>query len=216
MTDTMIRVLLADDHEIVRLGLRAVLEDANDIEVVGEVSTAEAAIAAAQAGGIDVILMDLRFGAGAEGTLVSTGADATAAIKRTMKNPPNVLVVTNYYTDADILGAIEAGAVGYLLKDAPPADLLAAVRSAAEGDSTLSPVVANRLMTRVRTPRTSLTPRELEVLKLVAAGSSNRDIGKVLFLSEATVKSHLVHIYDKLGVRSRTSAVAAAREQGVL
>ena len=216
MTDTMIRVLLADDHEIVRLGLRAVLEDANDIEVVGEVSTAEAAIAAAQAGGIDVILMDLRFGAGAEGTLVSTGADATAAIKRTMKNPLNVLVVTNYDTDADILGAIEAGAVGYLLKDAPPADLLAAVRSAAEGDSTLSPVVANRLMTRVRTPRTSLTPRELEVLKLVAAGSSNRDIGKVLFLSEATVKSHLVHIYDKLGVRSRTSAVAAAREQGVL
>ena len=216
MTDTMIRVLLADDHEIVRLGLRAVLEDANDIEVVGEVSTAEAAIAAAQAGGIDVILMDLRFGAGAEGTLVSTGADATAAIKRTMKNPPNVLVVSNYDTDADILGAIEAGAVGYLLKDAPPADLLAAVRSAAEGDSTLSPVVANRLMTRVRTPRTSLTPRELEVLKLVAAGSSNRDIGKVLFLSEATVKSHLVHIYDKLGVRSRTSAVAAAREQGVL
>ena len=216
MTDTMIRVLLADDHEIVRLGLRAVLEDANDIEVVGEVSTAEAAIAAAQAGGIDVILMDLRFGAGAEGTLVSTGADATAAIKRTMKNPPNVLVVTNYDTDADILGAIEAGAVGYLLKDAPPADLVAAVRSAAEGDSTLSPVVANRLMTRVRTPRTSLTPRELEVLKLVAAGSSNRDIGKVLFLSEATVKSHLVHIYDKLGVRSRTSAVAAAREQGVL
>ena len=216
MTDTMIRVLLADDHEIVRLGLRAVLEDANDIEVVGEVSTAEAAIAAAQAGGIDVILMDLRFGAGAEGTLVSTGADATAAIKRTMKNPPNVLVVTNYDTDADILGAIEAGAVGYLLKDAPPADLLAAVRSAAEGDSTLSPVVANRLMTRGRTPRTSLTPRELEVLKLVAAGSSNRDIGKVLFLSEATVKSHLVHIYDKLGVRSRTSAVAAAREQGVL
>ena len=216
MTDTMIRVLLADDHEIVRLGLRAVLEDANDIEVVGEVSTAEAAIAAAQAGGIDVILMDLRFGAGAEGTLVSTGADATAAIKRTMKNPPNVLVVTNYDTDADILGAIEAGAVGYLLKDAPPADLLAAVRSAAEGDSTLSPVVANRLMTRVRTPRTSLTPRELEVLKLVAAGSSNRDIGKVLFLSEATVKSHLVHIYGKLGVRSRTSAVAAAREQGVL
>ena len=208
--------MLADDHEIVRLGLRAVLEEADDIEVVGEVATAEGAIAAAQAGGLDVILMDLRFGAGAEGTLVSTGADATAEIKRTMKNPPNVLVVTNYDTDAEIMGAIEAGAVGYLLKDAPPSELLAAVRSAAEGDSALSPVVANRLMTRVRTPRTSLTPRELEVLKLVAAGSSNREIGKVLFLSEATVKSHLVHIYDKLGVRSRTSAVAAAREQGVL
>lgn len=212
----MIRVLFADDHEIVRLGLRAVLESADDIEVIGEVATAEGAIAAAQAGGIDVILMDLRFGPGVEGTRLTNGADATAEIKRTMEKSPHVLVVTNYDTDADILGAIEAGALGYLLKDAPPEELLAAVRSAAEGDSTLSPTVANRLMTRVRTPRTSLTPRELEVLKLVAGGSSNRDIGRVLLLSEATVKSHLVHIYDKLGVRSRTSAVAIAREQGVL
>ncbi|KHO30711.1 LuxR C-terminal-related transcriptional regulator [Corynebacterium minutissimum] len=212
----MIRVLLADDHEIVRLGLRSVLEGAEDIEVVGEVATAEAAVSAAQAGGIDVLLMDLRFGAGIEGTRVMTGAEATAAIRFSMDNPPKVLVVTNYDTDADILGAIESGAVGYLLKDAPPAELLAAVRSAAEGDSALSPIVADKLMTRVRTPRTSLTPRELEVLKLVAAGSSNREIGVELMLSEATVKSHLVHIYDKLGVRSRTSAVAAAREQGVL
>lgn len=212
----MIRVLLADDHEIVRLGLRSVLEGAEDIEVVGEVATAEAAVSAAQAGGIDVLLMDLRFGAGIEGTRVMGGAEATAAIRYGMENPPKVLVVTNYDTDADILGAIEAGAVGYLLKDAPPVELLAAVRSAAEGDSALSPVVADKLMTRVRTPRTSLTPRELEVLKLVAAGSSNREIGVELMLSEATVKSHLVHIYDKLGVRSRTSAVAAAREQGVL
>ncbi|MDD7582996.1 LuxR C-terminal-related transcriptional regulator [Corynebacterium sp. 32222D000AT] len=212
----MIRVLLADDHEIVRLGLRAVLEEADDIEVVGEVATAEAAISAAQAGGIDVLLMDLRFGAGVEGTRVMGGAEATAAIRSRMEHPPKVLVVTNYDTDADILGAIEAGALGYLLKDAPPAELLAAVRSAADGDSALSPMVADRLMTRVRTPRTSLTPRELEVLKLVAAGASNRQIGQDLMLSEATVKSHLVHIYDKLGVRSRTSAVAAAREQGVL
>ncbi|MGP6175628.1 response regulator [Corynebacterium sp. A21] len=212
----MIRVLLADDHEIVRLGLRAVLESAVDIEVVGEVATAEAAIAAAQAGGLDVLLMDLRFGAGVEGTQVMTGAEATATIRSTMNTPPKVLVVTNYDTDADILGAIEAGAVGYLLKDAPPAELLAAVRSTAEGDSALSPIVADKLMTRVRTPRSSLTPRELEVLKLVAGGASNREIGRLLLLSEATVKSHLVHIYDKLGVRSRTSAVAAAREQGVL
>lgn len=160
--------------------------------------------------------MDLRFGAGVEGTKVTTGAEATAAIKAAMDNPPKVLVVTNYDTDADILGAIEAGAVGYLLKDSPPSELLAAVRSTAEGDSALSPVVADRLMTRVRTPRMSLTPRELEVLQLVASGSSNREIGQELMLSEATVKSHLVHIYDKLGVRSRTSAVAAAREQGVL
>ncbi|MBG9311323.1 heme-responsive two-component system response HrrA, partial [Corynebacterium belfantii] len=202
----MIRVLLADDHEIVRLGLRAVLESAEDIEVIGEVATAEAAIAAAQAGGIDVILMDLRFGPGVQGTKLTSGADATAAIRRRMNNPPEVLVVTNYDTDADILGAIEAGALGYMLKDAPPEELLAAVRSAAEGDTALSPTVANRLMSRVRAPRNSLTPRELEVLKLVADGSSNRDIGRRLLLSEATVKSHLVHIYDKLGVRSRTSA----------
>nr|WP_223197738.1 response regulator transcription factor [Corynebacterium striatum] len=208
--------MLADDHEIVRLGLRSVLEGAEDIEVVGEVATAEAAVSAAQAGGIDVILMDLRFGAGIEGTRVMGGAEATAAIRSSMSTPPKVLVVTNYDTDADILGAIEAGAVGYLLKDAPPHELLAAVHSAADGDSALSPIVADRLMTRVRTPRTSLTPRELEVLKLVAAGASNREIGQDLMLSEATVKSHLVHIYDKLGVRSRTSAVAAAREQGVL
>lgn len=211
----MIRVLLADDHEIVRLGLRAILEGAEDIEVVGEVATAEAAIDAAARGRIDVILMDLRFGAGIEGTRVMGGAEATRAIRQG-DNPPKILVVTNYDTDADILGAIESGAVGYLLKDAPPAELLAAVRSAADGDSALSPVVADRLMTRVRTPRTSLTPRELEVLQLVAAGASNRQIGQDLMLSEATVKSHLVHIYDKLGVRSRTSAVAAAREQGVL
>jgi len=206
---------LADDHEIVRLGLRSVLEGAEDIDVVGEVATAESAVSAAQAGGIDVILMDLRFGAGVEGTRVMGGAEATAQIRSAMATPPKVLVVTNYDTDADILGAIEAGAVGYLLKDAPPQELLAAVRSTAEGDSALSPIVADRLMTRVRTPRTSLTPRELEVLQLVAAGASNRQIGQDLMLSEATVKSHLVHIYDKLGVRSRTSAVAAAREQGV-
>ncbi|MBA4503847.1 response regulator [Corynebacterium sanguinis] len=212
----MIRVLLADDHQIVRLGLRAVLEEADDIMVVGEVATAEGAISTAQAGGIDVILMDLRFGAGAEGAKVTTGAEATAEIRRTMESPPQVLVVTNYDTDADILGAIEAGAVGYLLKDAPPAELVAAVRSAARGDAALSQVVRTRLETRESTPRFSLTPRELEVLQLVAGGSSNREIGHELMLSEATVKSHLVHIYDKLGVRSRTSAVASAREQGML
>ena len=212
----MIRVLLADDHEIVRLGLRSVLEAAEDIRVVGEVATAEAAIATAQAGGIDVILMDLRFGAGSEGARVTTGAQATAEIRSSMATPPKVLVVTNYDTDADILGAIEAGAVGYLLKDAPPEEQLAAVRSTARGDASLSPVVRDKLETRDRAPRSSLTPRELEVLQLVAEGSSNREIGQQLMLSEATVKSHLVHIYDKLGVRSRTSAVASAREQGVL
>lgn len=212
----MIRILLADDHEIVRLGLRAVLEAEPDISIVGEASTAEEAIAAAQRGGIDLILMDLRFGAGEAGRKVATGADATAEIRRTVAHPPHVLMVTNYDTDADILGAIEAGAVGYLLKDAPPKELIAAVRSASCGDTAMSAVVADRLMTREETPQVALTPRELQVLTLVADGHSNRVIGFNLELSEATVKSHLVHIYDKLGVRSRTSAVASARELGYL
>lgn len=210
----MIRIMLADDHEIVRLGLRAVLEAEPDINIVAEVATAEDAVATALRGGIDLILMDLRFGAGEAGRTVATGADATRQIRAAMSEPPQVLMVTNYDTDADILGAIEAGAVGYLLKDAPPVELLAAVRSAADGNAAMSEVVANKLLTRE--PRAALTPRELQVLSQVATGKSNRDIGRDLFLSEATVKSHLVHIYDKLGVRSRTSAVAAAREQGLL
>ena len=164
----MIRVLLADDHEIVRLGLRSVLEEAEDIKVVAEVATAEGAIATAQAGGIDVILMDLRFGAGAEGQRVTTGAQATAAIRANMTNPPKVLVVTNYDTDADILGAIEAGAVGYMLKDAEPDQLVGAIRAAARGESALAPAVQATLMGNLRTgrqahPDTELSPREHEV-----------------------------------------------------
>ncbi|WP_433668595.1 LuxR C-terminal-related transcriptional regulator [Nocardia sp. CA-136227] len=211
----MIRILLADDHAIVRAGLRALLDssvaetDSDDIDVVGEVATAEDSVAFCSTTEVDLVLMDLRFGPG------KSGADATAAL-RGLPNPPNVLVVTNYDTDADILGAIEAGAVGYILKDTPPAELLAAVRSAAEGESVLSPSVASRLMTRVRKPDTTLSPREIEVLRLVADGHSNREIGKRLFLSETTVKSHLVHIYSKLGVKSRTSAVARARERGAI
>ncbi|MRH86973.1 response regulator [Nocardia sp. SYP-A9097] len=212
----MIRILLADDHAIVRAGLRALLDSGvaesdsgSDIDVVGEVATAEEAVAFCSTTQVDLVLMDLRFGPG------KSGADATAAL-RELPDPPNVLVVTNYDTDADILGAIEAGAVGYILKDTPPSELLAAVRSAAEGDSVLSPSVASRLMTRVRKPDTTLSPREIEVLRLVADGHSNREIGRRLFLSETTVKSHLVHIYAKLGVKSRTSAVARARERGAI
>ncbi|MFE3191985.1 LuxR C-terminal-related transcriptional regulator [Nocardia sp. NPDC059240] len=211
----MIRILLADDHAIVRAGLHALLDsgvaetDSDDIEVVGEVATAEESVAFCATTPVDLVLMDLRFGPG------KSGAEATAAL-RDLPSPPNVLVVTNYDTDADILGAIEAGAVGYILKDTPPAELLAAVRSAAEGESVLSPSVASRLMTRVRKPDTTLSPREIEVLRLVADGHSNREIGKRLFLSETTVKSHLVHIYSKLGVKSRTSAVARARERGAI
>ena len=213
----MIRVLLADDHAIVRMGLRAVLDSEEDITIVGEADTADDAVRAVENAGadIDVVLMDLRFGPGQSGRELETGASATARI-RELPDPPNVLVVTNYDTDVDILGAIEAGAVGYLLKDAPPAELISAVRAAATGATAMSGSVATRLMHREEEPANTLTGRELEVLQLVADGRSNREIGATLFLSEATVKSHLVHINTKLGVRSRTSAVAAAREAGML
>lgn len=147
----MIRLLLADDHAIVRAGLRALLDSAPDVEVLGEAGTAEDAVSACATTQVDLVLMDLRFGPG------KSGVDATAAL-RALPNPPNVLVVTNYDTDADILGAIEAGACGYILKDTPPTELLAAVRSAAAGESVLSPSVASRLMTRVRKPDTTLSP----------------------------------------------------------
>ncbi|MEV0032460.1 response regulator transcription factor [Nocardia sp. NPDC050793] len=205
----MIRLLLADDHAIVRAGLRALLAGADDIDVVGEAATAEAAVAFCATTPVDLVLMDLSFGGG------RSGVDATAEI-RALPHPANVLVVTNYDTDAHILGAIEAGACGYILKDTPPTELLSAVRSAAAGESVLSPAVASKLMTRVRRADTTLSPREIEVIGLVADGRSNREIAKELFLSETTVKSHLVHIYAKLGVRSRTSAVARAREQGAI
>ncbi|GGT02819.1 DNA-binding response regulator [Streptomyces kurssanovii] len=198
-----IRLLLADDHPVVRAGLRAVLDTETDFEVVGEAATAEAAVRRAAVGGVDVVLMDLQFGPGIH------GSEATAAISA-LPDGPRVLILTTYDTDADILAAVEAGAAGYLLKDAPPEELAAAVRTAAAGRSALAPAVAHRLMDRMRTPAQALTKRELEVLQLVGDGLSNQQISKKLFLSQATVKSHLVHIFAKLGVDSRTSAVAAA------
>lgn len=204
-----IRLLMADDHPVVRAGLRAVLEAEPDLEVVAEASTAEQAVALAGQEPVDVVLMDLQFGDG------MGGVQATAAITA-RTGSPRVLVLTTYDTDADILAAIEAGATGYLLKDAPPDELLAAVRTAAAGQSVLAPAIAHRLIDRMRTPGTALSRRETEVLELVAAGLSNAQISKELYLSQATVKSHLVHIYAKLGVDSRTSAVAAAKAGGLI
>ena len=204
-----IRLLLADDHPVVRAGLRAVLSAEPDFEIVAEAPTAEDAVERAGAGDVDVVLMDLQFGPGMH------GAEATAAITA-RAGAPRVLVLTTYDTDADILAAVEAGAAGYLLKDAPPEELSAAVRTAASGQSALAPAVANRLMDRMRTPAAALSRRELEVLELVRDGLSNLQISKRLFLSQATVKSHLVHIYGKLGVDSRTAAVAAGTERGLL
>lgn len=198
-----IRLLLADDHPVVRAGLRAVLEAEPDFAVTAEAATAEQAVELAASAGVDVVLMDLQFGSGMHGS-------AATALITARPAAPRVLVLTTYDTDADILAAVEAGASGYLLKDAPPEELAAAVRTAAAGQSALAPAVALRLMDRMRTPAQALTKRELEVLQLVADGLSNQQISKKLFLSQATVKSHLVHVYAKLGVDSRTAAVAAA------
>ena len=204
----MIRLLLADDHPVVRAGLRAVLDGEPDFEVVAEAATAERAVELA--GQADVVLMDLQFGAGA-----LHGAEATARITA-LPDGPRVLVLTTYDTEADILAAVEAGASGYLLKDAPPEELAAAVRTAASGRSALAPAVADRLMDRMRAPAEALSRRELEVLRHVRDGLSNAEIARELFLSQATVKSHLVHIYAKLGVDSRTAAVARATRDGLL
>ncbi|WP_409240209.1 response regulator [Streptomyces sp. PA5.6] len=207
--ETPIRLLLADDHPVVRAGLRAVLETEEGIAVTAEAATAEEAVARAAQGDIDVVLMDLQFGKG------MNGAQATAAITARPR-APRVLIVTTYDTDADTLPAIEAGATGYLLKDAPPEELAAAVRTAAAGRTTLAATVADRLMNRLRTPATTLTRREIEVLALVADGLSNQAIGARLHLTEGTVKSHLARIYAKLDVDSRTSAVATGTHLGLI
>ncbi|GAA1615673.1 response regulator transcription factor [Kribbella sancticallisti] len=211
MTVAPVRLLVADDHPVVRAGLQAVLETEPGFIVVADVPTAEEAVtlAAEPDLAVDVVLMDLQFG----GQML--GSQATAAITA-RKGAPRVLILTTYDTDVDILAAIEAGASGYLLKDAPPEELAAAVRTAAAGKAALAPAVALRLMGRMREPATTLTRRETEVLQLVADGLSNAAISKQLFLSQATVKSHLVHIYLKLGADSRTSAIATATVQGII
>ncbi len=205
----MIRIVIADDHPVVRAGLHAVLDAAADIDVIGEAATPAEAVALAASEDPDLVLMDLQFGQ------ERTGADATRQI-RAAEAAPYVLILTNYDSDGDILSAVEAGASGYLLKDALPAALLAAVRAAAAGESALAPAVASRLLARMRAPRVSLSSREIEVLRLVADGASNTDVAARLHITDATVKSHLVHVFSKLGVSSRTGAVAAARELGVL
>ena len=207
----MIRLVIADDHPIVRAGLHALFSLEPDLEVVAEAATPDEAVACAERENPDVVLMDLQFGS----QTATTGVDATRRI-RALEAPPYVLVLTNYDSDADILGAVEAGASGYLLKDAPPHELTAAVRAAAAGESALAPVIASRLLDRMRAPRVSLSSREIEVLELVAAGRSNSEVAEQLFVSETTVKSHLAHIFSKLDVSSRTAAVSAARQRGII
>lgn len=205
-----VRVVIVDDHPVVRAGLRAVLGAREDIEVVADLARGEDLLAELARGAtLDVVLMDLQLGPDALG-----GAEITRRV-RAAGGPP-VVVVTTYDSDADIVAALDAGASGYLLKDAPTEDLVAAVRAAAAGRTTLDPAVQERLVDRLRSPATALTTREVEVLERLAQGDSNEAIAAALFLSRATVKTHLVHIYDKLGVTSRTAAVARARSRGIL
>ncbi|GLZ77239.1 DNA-binding response regulator [Actinorhabdospora filicis] len=203
----MIKVLIVDDHPVVRAGLAGILAAAEDVEVVGEAGSGEEAIARAATASPDVVLMDLRMpGCG--------GVEATRAIAGPHRR---VLILTTYETDADILRAVEAGAVGYLLKDSPGVDLVSAIRAAARGETVLAPSVAARLMATVRAPQNdTLSPREVEVLRLVAEGMSNPDIGRRLHISEATVKTHLLRAYGKLGVTDRTAAVMTAIRRGIL
>ena len=202
-----LKVLLVDDHPVVREGVRAMLAPEPDIEVTGEAGSGDEAVTLARPGAYDVILMDLRM----------PGTDGVAAIGQILAGDPaaRIVVLTTYETDADILRAVEAGAAGYLLKDSPRSEVANAIRVAARGETVLAPSVAARLVTQVRRPqRDSLSAREVEVLRLVARGMTNADIGRRLFISEATVKTHLLRAFGKLGVSDRTAAVTTAIERG--
>jgi DNA-binding NarL/FixJ family response regulator len=205
----VITVLLVDDHPVVREGLRGMLAGEPDIEIVAEAGSADEAVVMAGAYRPDVVLMDLRMPGG-------DGVQATARIMRGWSTS-RVLVLTTYESDADILRAVEAGAAGYLLKDATRTELADAIRSASRGETVLAPSIAARLVTRIRAPQPeTLTPREVEVLRLVAQGLTNAATGQRLCISEATVKTHLLRIFAKLGVDDRTAAVTVAMSRGLL
>lgn len=205
----MITLMLVDDHPIVRTGLRAVLSGAEDIQVVAEADTGEEAVALAALSPVDVVLCDLRLGQG------MSGVETTTAL-RALPHPPQVLILTTFDTDAQILACVEAGASGYLLKDVAAKTIVDSVRQAASGRMVLAAEMTQRVLAGLRAPKVTLTAREREVLSLLATGASNRGIAKELFVSEATVKTHLVHIFEKLQVASRTEAVATARERGLI
>lgn len=206
-----VRLLIADDHPIVRAGFEGMLAEKSDLEVPGEAENGEEAVHLAALLRPDVILMDLRM----------PEMDGVEAISRIKEDQPHVHVLTTYDSDADILRAIEAGATSYLLKDAPREELFRAIRAAARGEPVLAPSVTARLMQRAQTPaRMALSGREIQVLELVARGRSNKEMARDLHLSEATVKSQLIHIFDKLGivdrVADRTAAVTVALQKGIL
>ncbi|HVV11659.1 response regulator transcription factor [Amycolatopsis sp.] len=205
----MISVVLVDDHPVVREGLRGMLEAEPDLTVVGEAGSGDEAVAVNLARTPDVILMDLRM----------PGLDGVGATRKILADTPQrrVIVLTTYETDADILRAVEAGAAGYLLKDATRAELAGAIRAAARGETVLAPSVAGKLVNRVRNPAPQLlSAREIEVLRLVGRGLTNAEIGRQLHIGEATVKTHLLRVFGKLDVSDRTAAVTTAMSRGLL
>ncbi|MET8539265.1 response regulator transcription factor [Kitasatospora sp. NPDC004799] len=204
-----VRLLIVDDHPIVRDGLRGAFAGSPEFEVVGEAGNGAEALDLVAGARPDLVLMDLRMPV----------MDGVTAIRRLGETAPGVrvLVLTTFDTDNDVLPAIEAGATGYLLKDAPTEDLLRAARVAARGEAMLSPAITKRLMERVRRPGPGvLSARELEVMRLVAHGSSNKEVAGRLYITEASVKTHLLRIYDKLGVRDRAGAVGEAFRRGLV
>ncbi|MGO1435543.1 MAG: response regulator [Canibacter sp.] len=203
----MIRLVICDDHPVVRAGLRAVFELSGTIQVIADVGTADEAVQLA--GSCDVVTMDLNLGPGED------GVSATKRI-RSLEHPPAVLVLTNYDSDAKILAAIEAGALGYLLKDSEPEQLVSAVGRARRGETVLEPRLLTKLTQEVQRPKTQLTSREQDVLSMLATGLKNAEIAEALHVSVATVKSHLAAVYGKLGVSSRTAALAEARARGLI
>jgi DNA-binding NarL/FixJ family response regulator len=208
-TNRSIRLLIVDDHPVVRDGLSGIFAGDPDFEVVGQAANGVDAVTQAEELHADVVLMDLRM----------PEMGGVEAIKQLRKRTPSVhvIVLTTYDTDNDVLSAIEAGATGYLLKDAPREELIRAVRAAHRGESVLSPSVAGQLMGRARRPATdAISPRELEVIKLIADGANNREAAAKLFVSEATIKTHLMHIFEKLGVRDRAAAVSEAYKRHLI
>ncbi|WP_066942399.1 response regulator [Microtetraspora fusca] len=203
------RLFLVDDHPVVRAGLVALLGGEDDIEIVGEAADGGEALRGIAARKPDVVLMDLQLGDGVD------GVEVTRRI-RELPSPPRVLVLTTYESDADIMRAVDAGATGYLLKACPPEELFQGIRAAARGETVLSAKVATRMIERMRDPGSALSAREVEILELLAGGAGNREIARRLFITEATVKTHLVHIYGKLGVDTRTAAVTAAVERRLI
>jgi DNA-binding NarL/FixJ family response regulator len=205
----VITIMLVDDHPVVREGLRGMLEAEPDLSVIGEAGSGDEAVALARVKQPDVILMDLRM----------PGLDGVGATRKILAETPGqrVVVLTTYETDADILRAVEAGASGYLLKDTSRVELAGAIRAAARGETVLAPSVAGKLVNRVRNPVTQvLSARETEVLRLVAKGGTNGDIGRALHISEATVKTHLLRVFNKLDVSDRTAAVTTAMSRHLL